>query len=237
MTLAALLLVTAPQDALPKAGETVSKMIAKYHDAKTLKGDIVTTIRLGDQSVQISTSLQAQRPDKLYIRQSVGEQVYVLTCDGKNFSYNKPVSTLVAKSDLRLMEPFVAGMGLGDVYRAAAESLAERSAPLDLAISDMRDLKRLREQWVGLDLTGEVDWNGEKVYRITGQWRLTTTSPVTANLGLYVTKDGELRRFVLDQLPNVLQDDKSGTVKVSRDYDVHISVDTTVDPKLFTVLK
>jgi len=237
MTLAALLLVTAPQDALPRAGETVSKMIARYHDAKTLKGDIVTTIKVGDQAVQISTSLQAQRPDMLYVRQAVGEQTYVLTCDGKNFSYNKPVSTLVAKNDLRLMEPFVKGMTLGDVYRAAAESLAERSAPLDLAIGDMRDLRRLRDQWASLNLTGEVDLNGEKVYRIVGQWRLSASSPVTANFGIFVTKDGDLRRYVLDQLPSVLQDDKSGTVKVSREYDVHISVDTPVDPKLFTVLK
>ena len=237
MILATLLLVSTPQDALPKAGEMVSKMIAKYHDAKTLKGDVMTTIRVGAQNVQISTSLQIQRPDKLYVRQAVGEQSYVLTCDGKAFSYNKPMSAHVAKGDLRLMEPFQKGMGLGDVYRAAAESLAERSAVLDLAIADMRDLKRLRDQWASMELTGEVDLNGEKVYRITGQWRLAATSQVSANFGIFVTKDGELRRYVLDQLPNLLQDDQKSEVRVSREYDVHISTDTTVDPKLFSVLK
>lgn len=234
----AALLLMAHQDSLPSAGEVISKMIAKYHDAKTVKGNLTTTVELGNQKLVVNSVIQIERPGKMYLRQDVPSQnmSFVVTSDGKEFSYQKPADTPSSDRNplARLTEDFRSGMGLGDVYRAAGHSLAERSAVLDLLISDMRDLSALRDQWATIDLTGKIEHKGAEVYRIVGTWRLNKQSAVTANFGLYVSPEGDLRKYVIDQLPGV--DDKiDGTV--TRTIDVDVKVGSDVDPRLFAVIK
>lgn len=235
MIIASLLLL-AHQDSLPSASDVVSKMISRYHDAQTLKGTTKTTIELGNEKLVVNSVIQIQRPGKMYLRQDVPSQnaSFVVTSDGKEFSYQKPIDT--ASTDRnpksRLVEDFMPKMGLGDIYRAAAQSLAERSAVLDLLISDIRDLRALRDQWATIELTGKVDLKGTEVYRIVGKWRLNKQSEVSANFGLFVTPEGDLKKYVIDQFPTA---DVDGTV--TRSFEVDIQLGADLDPKLFAVLK
>jgi len=235
-------LLAARQEALPTASDVVSKMMAKYHEAKTIKGEATTTVVVGGQQLVIKSTIQLERPTKLYLRQDVLNQgmTFVVTSDGKEFSYQKPINTSSTDRNpkTRLIESVTAGLGLGDLYRAAGQSLAERSAVLDLLISDVRDLNMLRDQWVSLKLTGKEDLNGESVYRIVGKWRLNRASQTTANYGLFITPDGDLRKYVVDQLPGAVKlskDDYDGPV--SRTFVVNATVGADLEPSLFTVLK
>lgn len=238
MLIAATLLVLR-QDSLPSAGEVVSKMIARYNAAKAIKGDMTTTVKIGTQEIVISTIVQLERPGKLYLNQSVPQlPARVVTSDGKQFSYQMDTPAGDRNSTVRLVEDFVPGMGLGDIYRAAAQSLAERSTPLDLIISDKRDLVALRDQWATMKLTGEVDVNGEKAYRIVGTWRINKVSEVTANFGIFVTPEGDLKKFVIDQIPGAVKlTQNEDDVAISRTTTVNVKVDPDLDQKLFTLLK
>ncbi len=238
MSVTALCLALLSQDAapaLPTATDVMSRLFARYHGAKTVVGTAVSTITVGDTVITIATDLQVERPNKVYIRQTVREdgRVFLLVGDGKTFSYGKPVGTEAIDADRssRLIETHFPYMTLGDVYRAAARSLAERSIVLDLAVADTRDMALLRDQWATIDLTGTVEQGGETLYRIVGQWRPNAVEPVSANFGLFVTKDGDLRRYVIEQLPG------AGALSASRQWSVDLQIDAPVKPELFTVVR
>ena len=239
MILAAIAL--AHQDALPEATKVISKMIARYHDAKRIKGECDTTVTIGEKVVNIKSTIQIERPTKLYLRQDVPDQgSYVLTSDGLQFSYQKPLSTPRTDRNpgARLVEDIFKGMRLGEIYHAASESLAERSTPLDLLVSDLPDLQMMRDQWQSMNLTGQVDMNGEQVYRIVGKWRLNKVSPPSANFGIFITADGDLRKYVIDQLPGLVPLARGETeVRITRETTINVSIDAEIEPKLFTVLR
>src|SRR5689334_12216528 len=124
MMLAAIVL--SQQDAMPTAASVISKMLARYHDAKTIKGECTTTATIGKLNIVVRSTLQLERPGKLYLRQDVdGKNLsYFLTSDGAHFSYQKPrVVDAYYNPTGRLIEDVTPGTILGDIYRAAAESI------------------------------------------------------------------------------------------------------------------
>ncbi|MBS1721651.1 MAG: hypothetical protein JSS66_01455 [Armatimonadetes bacterium] len=227
------------QDSPPTAGTVISKMIARYHDAKTLSGDCNTTLKVGARQINIAAKFQVERPKKIYLRQIVDgvAMPYIVTSDGKEFSYNKPIGLEDHRGDkLRLTEP-VGDKSLGDIYRDVSESVVERSPILDLVVSDMRDLQLFRDQLTSMKLMGEIDLNGQKVYKIVGRWRLNSKSETNADFGIYITADGDLKRYALSQEAELGDGPVKEKVTVSRLYDVDIKVNSDLDQKLFAVLK
>ena len=83
------------QDPQIDAGAIVSKMINRYHGAKTLSGEFTSSVLIGKDKATITTKFQLERPAKLYLKQSVspGNRVFIVTSDGKEFSYMKPLDT------------------------------------------------------------------------------------------------------------------------------------------------
>ncbi len=237
----AVIFTLACQDQPLSAGQLVSKMIARYHDAKALKGDCVTKLQVGAQQLMINSTFQIERPLKIYLQQTVSgaPSAYTLTSDGKEFSYNKPLSAPSTDRDPkgRLIESIGDGTSLGDIYSAAGESLAERSAVIDIVVGDLRDLQRLKSQWATLELAGTDNVSGVNANHVTGKWRLNALSPVSATYDLYITSSGDLVKYSMTQLSGVDKDQNAGDLKVSREYQIHIDVDPKVDPKLFTVMK
>ena len=238
----AVVLSMSRQDSLPPVAEVVSKMIARYNAAKSIKGEVTSTINVGDQTIVIKSTIQLERPAKLYLRQEVvgQNQQFVVTSDGKEFSYQKPIDT--PRTDryptTRLVEDVLPTTGLGDIYRAVAQSLAERSAGLDFLISDVRDLRSLRDQWSTMTLTGLEQLNGEDVYRIVGKWRLNKADVVTANYGMFVTPAGDLRKYVIDQIPGSVKIEEGDMdVRITRTIEMKADLDATLDVNLFKVLR
>src|SRR5262249_23627988 len=112
--LSTLFLIAAAQDSAPTAASVLSKMIAHYHEAKTIKGTCQTHLVLGAKTLDIENTLQIERPLKVYLRQSAQDRTYVLTSDGRRFSYNKPLTNpdIDAHPTARLMEDVTQGLTL-----------------------------------------------------------------------------------------------------------------------------
>lgn len=75
------------------ASQLVSKMLQYYYEAQSLTGTITYTASDGQGQVQVVTTLQFERPSKLYMKQvKVGGQAHqwLVTSDGKQFSYDSP---------------------------------------------------------------------------------------------------------------------------------------------------
>jgi len=217
-------------------------MISRYNESKTIKGEATSTILIGTQKVVILNTFQIERPRKLYLRQDVvGTGLsFVVVSDGKEFSYQVPEGPVSKEqnSRRRLTEDFTPALVLGDVYRVAAQSLAERSSVLDLLISDSRDLVTLRDQWATVQSAGKVELNGENVNKIVGKWRLNRLSEITANYSIFVAPSGDLRKYVIEQAPGIValgKQDFDGVV--TRSCEVKAIVDSELDPKMFIVLK
>lgn len=194
MTVAFLALAIAGQEAAPSPAQLVSKMMSRYHGAKTLGGTIHTEIEIGDAKLTIDTVLWIERPSKLYLKQSTSPGMeFLVTADGREFSYDAPMRGIGDLSP-RLLE-YQGANDVGAVYATASMSLGERSTPLDLAISRKDDLAMLRDQWVTVEDGGSKELGGKPCRMVTGKW---TSNPVYGQLGHYamwITPEGDLLRF------------------------------------------
>jgi outer membrane lipoprotein-sorting protein len=149
------LALLAPQDTASdplSPGNLISKMFAKYHSATRIRGTVVTTVKYGDSTLTITSTLQIERPSKVYLLQVsplAADRRYLVTSDGVLFSYDKPISRVDEELNAkgRLVEPVDGPLGklsAADIYRAATESIAERSLPLDVAFAHSADLGLIR---------------------------------------------------------------------------------------------
>ncbi len=221
----------------------ISKMIQKYHSASKISGSFSSETTIPGSKIVIQNKVQIQRPQMLYVSQSVqnNKQNFTVTSDGKVFSYEKPFDgpNTDRINGARLIENLDASTTLADIIRASAHSLAERSAILDLLISDISDLKFLREQWASVESCKLIDLNGEQVYRIVGRWRLDAKSPVSANYGMFITSSGDLRKYVIDGefVMDEAFGEKSDKVRITREFQVKVDVDGEINTALFAVPK
>lgn len=242
-TILAIAVAMAPGFAAPaaqgdgaSAASILTKMFARYGDAKTLKGTIVLTQSIGNQGGQLKTDIQFEYPSKLYLRQEkefVKKETWLVTSDGKHFSYAAPYGPGKGQ---RLIEPIRLATGttltVRDIYAAVTASIGDRSAPLDLAISRKEDLNYLRGQWASLTLDGAKDLNGEEVYAISGNWREYQTAPVSGRFQIFVSKEGDLKRYAIEE--SVKLDNSYRVVSV---WEVNLKINGEVDDKLFKLVK
>lgn len=231
--------ILAPADT---AVELVSKMIKRYSDAQTLSGNIKTTVTIGNQRIIVTSNVQIERPLKMHLFQKVEGQTdsFLVVSDGKKFSYPKPMGGPSSDRDPngRLVEPIFEGTKLGDVYRAIAGSVAERSAILDLLVSDTRDLMLLRDQWSTLSDGGKVDLSGTPCRIVKGDWRLNKISETSGEYSMWITEQGELKKYSVVQAQGAAllgKGDYDGDVK--REHAVDIEIGKTIDQNLFSKVK
>src|SRR5579862_8720306 len=87
----------AAQTETSPAKTLISKMLAYYFSANTLTGNIVLTAAAGGGHTTWNTTVQFERPSKLYIQQARvngPSEAWYITSDGKVFSYAAPENTL-----------------------------------------------------------------------------------------------------------------------------------------------
>lgn len=234
------------------APELIGKMLRYYDAAQTLTGTIRFVQSVGDVSVSIETTLQYEKPSKLFIRQdrrSSEPRTFLVTSDGKFFSYDLPENRLAAPGE-RLYEPVVqAGRSLGyrDIYAVASRSLGDRSAALDIAIARTEDLKFIRGQWATVEYAPEQPGSGMKV--VTGDWRAYASAPVSGRYSMWITESGELKRYaqreVIQPEATVLDERfrerpaqlNVGPQQVNSVWEVDLKVNGEPDAKLFKVVK
>ncbi len=233
--------VLAPQGS-PKGAELISKMFAYYNDAKTFAGTIQMTQAMMGQTTAYDTIVQFELPSKLFIKQvqKVTGRVYLVTSDGKQFSYDVPRAleeSGISKPRERLLENVVQGSlthQVRDIYRVAVAGLPDRSMPLDVAIGQLGDLKFIRDQWATVKYDGTVDWNGEKAHSISGAWREYGEADVSSTYNLLLTSEGELLRY---SIKDRLSAPGQGPQDVVTTWLVRFEKNAKVDPTLFKVVR
>lgn len=227
------------------AAEVVSKMLAHYNAAQTMTGTILMTQSAMGKSVRTETVLQFEKPDKLYIKQisrSSQPRQWLVTCDGQYVAYDTP-NDIRDTNEERLVEPLVSNgvkQKFTDIYRAVVRSLGDRSAPLDIAINRLEDLKFLRGQWKTVEWAGEEEVNGEKLQSVRGLWREYPDAPThSGTFQMWITPSGDLRRYAIIELvkfplgPGQLSDPQ----EVITTWDARLVVDGKPDPALFKLVR
>lgn len=230
--------VVAQNSETPSPSKLISTMLAKYAAAKTVVGTIKLTQAAGSESGVIETSLQFERPGKLVIRQVQAKsppRVWLVTCDGKHFSYDPPSKEEGARLP-RLVESVKKDTGtmkLEDVYRASVLSLGDRSAPLDLVIGHREDLVFVTGQWATLTYGGKVKLGEADCHKIRGTWKEFPKGPAAGRFELWLDGNNEIRRYVVEQ--NVVVDANLAPLRVVSVWDVNLKIGGTPDESLFKV--
>lgn len=217
--------------------ELLSRMFARYAGAKSLVGHITLTASAMNQSGTLSTELQYEYPNKIYIRQkkNVGNgRGWLLVSDGKYFTYDAP-SLPGVDEQKRLLEKtqfLDKKLGVKEIYATGAANLGDRSTALDILIARNEDLRFITSQWATMQYSGTKDYDGVKVHVIIGSWRQNEVSPANGQFRIYVTDEGDLRQFAKSEKVGL---DVGQTTDVLFVWDVKAEVNGKVDPSLFSV--
>ncbi|MCX7800754.1 MAG: hypothetical protein N2109_10480 [Fimbriimonadales bacterium] len=238
--LGALLLLQNPTGGVPKPSELISRAMAKYAAAQTIVGTIRLTQAAAGQSGTIETTLQIQRPDRLFLRQVQNKtpaKVWLVTCDGRGFTYDAPVEA-EGQKPLRLYESLnkeTGRMTVQDVYRATVASIGDRSAPLDIAIGHKEDLRFVAGQWATLQLAGQTEVRGALCHKIRGLWREFPGGPAVGRFELYIDEQNLIRRYAIEQ--TIRLQPNQPPLQVVSVWDVDLRLDAAVDPALFRLVR
>lgn len=236
----------------PKASTIVSRMLEYYKKANSLVGTVHLTQTAAGKSITIDTQLQFEKPSKLFlhqVRKSSDPREWVVTSDGKLFSYNAPETVSIRPQ--RLIEPVAASPGtqrklgdystgvvhyVGEMYNAATYSIGDKSPLLDVAFAQSGDLKYLTGQLATMVYRGTTELAGKKVHVIIGEWRENPAVPSSGVYEMYIDEDGNFLRYVLKQdfaVPEAPQQ----SITVSSIWDGRLTVNAKPNPALFTVLR
>jgi hypothetical protein len=225
----------------PSPAALVSKMIARYAEAKTVVGTITFVNSASGRSVRIDTQLQLERPSRLFLRQATASQppqTWLVTSDGEFFSYDRPEGLLGRAQ--RLIEPVKAGdqlLKVADIYSAAGGSLADRSPPLDLAIGRLVDLQALRNSWATLEYKGRTTFRGATVHVVAGQHRDAVELPASGTFEMLIGDDGDLLRYTHRNIVAAPREYNVAPIEVTAVWDADLKVNGPVDPNLFRVVR
>lgn len=225
------------------AAPIITKMMARYKQAKSMVGTITQTAEAGGQSARIVTDVQYERPSLLYIRQTEQagrNRVWTTSSTGQAVSYDQPQDQ-GPQLGRRLVERQVSDLDgkvqtVEDVYHSmASHSLGDKSVPLDLAIGNTNDLIKLKGSLATLVNKGKVKLGEEETNLIVGGWREGPQALVSATYEMYITDEGELRRFVYKQ--DVLLEKGSAPLHMVVTWDCDFKVDAKPDPSVFKIYK
>jgi len=201
----------------PKPGALVSKMLAHYHDLSSLTGSIHFTQTAAGKSLSGETQVQFQKPNLLYIKQSMSgadaSSARVIS-NGDRFVYSLPQDTRASvqimgdsrQAASELVEDVSqwndeAGaaqvLNLGQIYGVGGGGLPlHPTPPLDIAINRQNDLKSFVGQLATVEDQGDEKINGRNAHLIGGDWRQYDGTPVSGTYQIAITDEGDLLRYI-----------------------------------------
>lgn len=230
----------------PSAKVLIEKMLARYHAAKTLTGQVKLTVSAEGGSATLNSTIQYERPSKLYLYQqkttgtpdTESPSKWLVTSDGRIFSYNVPNEKFLAAPGVRLVEPVSNPRAktehtIATIYGAAGKSLGDRSMPFDIAIGGREDLVFRIGQWETRETRGTKEIGGKTAYLVKGKYRPYAGALTIGEFQMAITAEGDLLQYVEEQHVGV---EGRNPVKVHSQWDVQFNVDGKVDPALFKVI-
>ncbi|RYG36226.1 DUF2092 domain-containing protein [bacterium] len=232
MIVAALLALQAPQEA-PSAGPIISQMLARYANAVSAQGSIVTTQTALSAKVTTTTEIALEKPNRLRIDQSrTGGQKgeWLVISDGNRFAYDRPRGVFGKK---RFND--VAEATLPDLYTAVLDSIGEKSIPLDIVIGRKNDLQAFVGMLGPMALTSGASLKGESVELAKGKYRKTSDAKFPAgDIEIVITPAGDLRRITTTEQYSNPQN-KQEAIVVTTVFDVNIKIDVQIQGDPFKV--
>lgn len=223
----------------PKPAELISKMLARYAEAKSLTGKIEYSQTAGQTSVKGQTELQYLRPDKLYVQQVFnswrGKETYRIVSDGKRFVYNLPERLREPGHYDELTERVQQqgrNLEVRDMYGIGASGLFDKSVPLDIAIGRIDDLKIFRAQLATVNYLGQEKIDGQEAFLIGGEWKQYAEAAVSGSYKMAITDGGDLLAYSIKE--TVAQADaKLPPTDVVTSWKVMLTVNGNPDERLF----
>lgn len=235
------------------AAELVGRMLRHYDGGNSLTGTIRMVQSVQNISIGIDTYVQWEKPSKLFIRQdrkNSEARSFFVTSDGTLFSYDLPEERVGAPGERLVEQVTQAGKQLTyrEIYAVASRSLADRSAPLDIAIARTDDLKYIRNQWATLEMLDREVPEGIKA--VGGNWRLYANSPASGTYEMWIeSTTGNLKKYIHRETfqPNTTTLDEKfrsrkvdlnvGPITIVTVWDLDLKVGGSPDASLFKVIK
>ncbi len=176
----AALLLAGQQSQGMSGAEVLSKVLAKYADAKSATGEFTMSQSAGSKKIAIQTEFQMERPSKLFIHQTssnVAPNDWLVVSDGVNFGYDAPNAT----QRRRLFEPVsgtdpVNGKSRSlrnqGIFMAAKRSLGDPTNPflefLTQSGGDQTSVQGFLTRLFKIGSASEKEVGGAQVYSISG---------------------------------------------------------------------
>jgi hypothetical protein len=230
-----------------KPSALVGKMLARYSNAPSLKGEILYVQSAAGKSLNGRTVVQYERPSKLYISQTIepSDQPERIVSNGVKFLYSLPTNLATGNmaadphqalvenvSQLDPRQDKVRNLTIGEIYGIGGGGLSPRPVPLDIAIGRNEDLLLFRSQIASLQDLGPDTVDGKAVRLIGGDWRAYSAAPVSGKYQIALTESGDLIRYVQREL---IGDPRPGMppIEVISTWIARFEVGGTPDPRLF----
>ncbi len=237
------------------AGAILSKMFAYNYDATSLAGTISMSQTIGQKKATITTRVQYELPAKIYIRQdlqaSYGNKTWLVTGDGEGFTYDPPTTGLESNSKNRLYEPVQyipkpsgnklekpptppPPLDCKGIYSVVVRSIGDRTLPLDIAFARAEDLKFIKNQLATYKYERDELVAGVNCHLISGDWRDYGLAPVSGKFNIWISEDGQLKRFARKEHVSLDQQHVEGDVITV--WEVNLTRNSGVDQSLFKIV-
>ncbi|MBL8060912.1 MAG: hypothetical protein JNK63_09385 [Chthonomonas sp.] len=227
-------LITAP----PTPGALVSKMFARYAGADKLSGSIQFKQSGAERTLSISTLIQAERPHKLYVKQSRPDtkQTAIIAADGTMFTYEMPDSIAKRSGDrlYELQNQRGVVYTVGDIYTIGLPGLLDRSPVLDTLIAKTAHLSYVRGQIASLAWKDGDAPEAGKNGVVVGDWRAYQNAPVSGKFAVTISPEGDLLNWNLKEYVAV---PGQKPILVTSDWSVSIKVGDSGNATLFRVVR
>ena len=231
---------------LPNASATVSKMLAKYHEAQTISGRVTFTQSAGNAKVIITTDVLTKKPNLFSVQQTRtpasqgGANSFLAVGDGRKIGYPAPPgsATFLTQTPERFFE--TAKPDLESNFRAFNGMLLDRSLGVAIGLYSPEEIYltigRLRDLKISEAASGE-----KTVYRI--DFQLVVGNAVPASDGFPAKPEARIPGVMTiskeHDLMGVAWREKVGTkeqqVDVLSEWVIALEVGKPIDQTVFRV--
>lgn len=226
----------APAQAAVNPGQTVSRMLARYFEAKSLSGTITLKAESEGVSTNVVTRLAVSHPDKLMIEQKGVRGTVLVVSDGETLRYHAP--SLGEEIGPVLREPArVSGVvrPVRDQFAVSRPGLLDGGPGLNLVMGRMDDMQSFRSTILSLEDQGAATVNGKSGRRVGGQYAEMGRTTPDGEFSMVIGANGDLFQFVRREPVVVEMDGRPTPLWVTMTWDVNVVVDGPVDGSLFRV--
>jgi hypothetical protein len=253
--IAAAVLAQAPSTELTGA-QVFSKMLARYHEAKSVRGTVTLTQTATSGTTQVKvtvlSTVQVAQPNFFFLEQTrqpkaadPAESSHFLgVSDGKRISYTVPRDLLPATdptSGKHSQFYEEAPPGIDGAMNAFCRMVLDRSLPIAVALYNpyeiqliTRHLSNLRIEKVDAELP-----NGKTGYQIAADYvKFIKEGQATRGVPAHpaaILIDKEFNLVWMGWSETIAEPGMAGTYKITSEWSVNLAIDGEIDKGLFTV--